>query len=126
MAKQEGDSKPNVVKDKSLAFAVRVVKLARWLKAKKRESILGTQLLRSGTAIGALVREAEHAESRKDFLHKMTVALKEANESDYWILLLHECELITDAGYKSIRADAQELVRLLASIVKTTKRNRPG
>ena len=81
--------KENVVKDKSFAFALRVVKLYQFLCKEKREFVLSKQLLRSGTAIGASVREAEQAESRADFIHKMSIALKEANESDYWIELLY-------------------------------------
>jgi four helix bundle protein len=80
--------KENVVKDKSFAFALRIVKLYQFLSEQKREFVLSKQLLRSGTAIGALVREAEQAESRADFVHKMSIALKEANESEYWIELL--------------------------------------
>jgi four helix bundle protein len=80
--------KENTVKDKSFAFALRVIKLAKYLENKKREFVLSRQVLRSGTAIGALVREAEHAESRADFIHKMSIALKEANETLYWLELL--------------------------------------
>ena len=78
--------KENIVKDKSFAFALRVIKLAKFLESEKREFVLSRQLLRSGTAVGALVREAEHAESKADFIHKMSIALKEANETLYgWI-----------------------------------------
>jgi four helix bundle protein len=80
--------KENTVKDKSFVFALRVIKLAKYLENKKREFVLSRQVLRSGTAIGALVREAEHAESRADFIHKMSIALKEAHETLYWLELL--------------------------------------
>ena len=80
----------NVVKEKSFAFAVRIVILYKHLCAEKKEFVLSKQLLRSGTAIGALVREAEQAESKADFVHKMAIALKEANETEYWLELLHE------------------------------------
>jgi len=106
---------------KSFAFALRVVKLARYLQDEKREFVLSKQVLRSGTSIGALVREAEHAESKADFAHKMNIALKEANETLYWLDLLHQSETIADPSFESIRADSEELVKLLASIVKTTK-----
>ena len=113
----------NIVKDKSFAFALRVVKLAKYLQDEKREFVLSKQVLRSGTAIGALVREAEHAESRADFAHKMNIALKEANETLYWLELLLQSEYIADQSFESIRPDSEELVKLLVSIVKTTKKN---
>jgi four helix bundle protein len=113
--------KDNIVKDKSFAFALRVVKLAKVLQEEKREFVLSKQVLRSGTAIGALVREAEHAESKADFAHKMNIALKEANETLYWLDLLHQSEYIADQSFESLRDDSEELVKLLVSIVKTTK-----
>jgi four helix bundle protein len=78
-------------------------------------------VLRSGTAIGALVRESEHAESKADFIHKMSIALKEANESSYWLELLHKGEYIDPESFESIRADSEELIKLLTAIVKTSK-----
>lgn len=113
--------KPNVVKEKSFSFALRVVKLAKYLQEEKREFVLSKQVLRSGTAIGALVREAEHAESKADFTHKMNIALKEANETLYWLDMLHQSEYIADQSFASIRADSEELVKLLVSIVKTSR-----
>ena len=106
---------------KSFAFALRVIKLAQFLQDEKREFVLSKQVLRSGTAIGALIREAEHAQSRPDFINKMNIALKEANETDYWIELLYQAELITKTSYDDLQPDSKELVRLLAAIVKTTK-----
>jgi four helix bundle protein len=113
--------KANVVKDKSFAFALRVVKLTKYLQSEKNEFVLSKQVLRSGTAIGALVREAEHAESKADFVHKMTIGLKEANETLYWLELLHQSGYIVDQSFESIRTDSEELVKLLVSIVKTSK-----
>jgi len=78
-------------------------------------------VLRSGTAIGALVREAEHGESKADFIHKMSIALKEANETLYWLDLLYQGEYIGDQSFGSIRSDSEELIRLLIAIVKTSK-----
>ncbi len=104
-------AKPNAVKDKSFAFALRVVKLAKHLQDEKREFVLSRQFLRSGTAVGALVREAEHAQSKADFINKMSIALKEANETDYWIDLLHQSGLITQEDYGSMHPDVQELAR---------------
>jgi four helix bundle protein len=113
--------KENVVKDKSFAFAFRVVKLAKYLESQKGEFVLSRQLLRSGTAIGALVREAEHAESKADFIHKMSIALKEANETLYWLELLHQPEYIDEQSFQSSGADSEELIKLLTAIVKTSK-----
>ncbi len=80
--------KENAIRDKSFAFALRIVKLYQYLTEQKKEYVLSKQLLRSGTTIGALVREAQQAESKADFIHKLAIALKEANESDYWLDLL--------------------------------------
>jgi four helix bundle protein len=113
----------NVVKEKSFGFAIRIVKLHRLLSAEKREFVLSKQLLRSGTAIGALGREAEQAESKLDFVHKMAIALKEANETEYWILLLRETEYLSPKESESILADTTELLKLLTSIIKTARNN---
>lgn len=111
---------------KSFAFALRVVKLAKYLQDEKREFVLSKQVLRSGTAIGALVREAEHAQSKADFINKMSIALKEGNETDYWIDLLHQSGYLTQENYDSIHPDIQELIKLLVSIVKTSKGSSNG
>lgn len=113
--------KENVIKTKSFAFALRVVKLAKYLQGEKKEYVLSTQVLRSGTAIGALVREAEHAQSKADFISKMSIALKEANETDYWLELLHQSDYLAQADYESIHPDITELLKLLVSIVKTSR-----
>ena len=93
-----------MIQDKSLTFAIRLVKLSKHLVENKREYVLSKQLLRSGTSIGALVREAEHAQSKADFLNKMNIALKEANETVYWLILLRETEYLTDSEYASLHA----------------------
>jgi len=108
------------IKDKSFAFAIRVIRLYKILVTEKREYVLSKQLLKSGTAIGALVK-GEHAQSKADFLNKMNVALKEANETEYWLLLLKETEYIGEREFDSIHKDCDELIRMLVSIVKTTK-----
>lgn len=113
--------KKNVIKEKSFDFAVRIVKLSRFLIEIKKEFVLSKQLLRSGTAIGALVREAEQAESKADFIHKMAIALKEANETDYWIELLYHSGIIIQNEYESINPDIIELLKLLTSIIKSSK-----
>lgn len=113
--------KENVIKTKSFAFALRVVKLAQYLQKEKQEYVLSKQVLRSGTSVGALVREAEHAQSKADFISKMSIALKEANETEYWIDLLHQSDYIDDSNYQSIYPDIEELLKLLVSIVKTSR-----
>ncbi|MCU0547229.1 MAG: four helix bundle protein [Oscillatoriaceae cyanobacterium Prado104] len=109
------------LKNKSFAFAVRIIDLHKYLCSRQQEYIMSKQLLRSGTAIGALVREAEQAESKADFIHKLAIALKEANETEYWILLLCETNYLTLQQGESILKDLKELLKLLTTIVKTTK-----
>ena len=113
----------SAIRDKSFAFVLRVVRLYQYLQEQKREFVLSKQLLRSGTAVGALVREAEQAESKADFIHKLAIALKEANETEYWIELLTQTDYITPKSSESIRADLTELLKLLTSIIKTSKSN---
>jgi four helix bundle protein len=113
----------NTIKNKSKAFAIRVIRLYQHMKATKKEAVLSKQLLRSGTSIGANVREGINAQSKKDFISKMNIALKEAAESEYWIELLYETEYINQQEFDSLIADAGELNRLLISIVKTAKSN---
>jgi four helix bundle protein len=113
--------KENPIRDKSFAFALRVVKLAKYLEVEKKEFVLSRQSLRSGTAIGALVREAEQAESKADFIHKMSIALKEANETLYWLELLYQGKYIDKRSFESIGSHSEELIKLLTAIVKTSK-----
>lgn len=115
--------KDNVIKDKSFVFAIRVVNMYRYLSEDKKEFVLSKQLLRSGTAIGALVREAEQVESKVDFIHKMAIAQKEANETEYWISLLYKNNYIDEKQYQSIIADINELNKILSSIIITAKKN---
>jgi four helix bundle protein len=112
-----------IVDDKSYAFALRIIKGYKYLNETQREFVLSKQMLRSGTAIGALIREAEHAQSRADFISKMSIALKEANETEYWIQLLRDSGYLDVPVSASILADCSELIRLLASIVKTSRAN---
>jgi len=112
--------RPNVIKDKSFAFALRVVKLYKYLVAEK-EFVLSKQLLRSGTSVGAMVREAEHAESNADFIHKMAIAQKEANESEYWIELLFQSDYLNKEQYQSISNNIAEINKIIASIIITSK-----
>ena len=113
--------KENIIKDKTFAFGIRIIKLCKYLEETRREFVLTGQLKRSGTAPGALVREAEHAESKKDFIHKMAIALKEANESNYWIQMLKAGEYISQKEFDSINFDCEEIIKILAAIVKSSK-----
>ena len=113
--------KENILKDKSFFFAIRIVNLYKYLKKEHEEYILSQQLIRSGTSIGAIIREAEHAESTKDFIHKLSIGLKEANESKYWLDLLVATDFITKKMYASLNKDCEELLKMLIASVKTTK-----
>ena len=115
--------KEGALQVKSFAFAVRVVNLCHYLRNEKKEYVLSRQLLRSGTAIGALVREADQAESKPDFIHKLAIALKEANETEYWILLLRETTYLAENEAESVMNDNKELLKLLTSIIVSTKQS---
>ena len=108
-----------------MAFAVRAVKLARWLREEQKEFSLADQVLRSGTSIGANLAEAEYAISKKDFLAKTYIALKECAETAYWLELLLETEYIADHEHQSIAADSEELRKLLSATTKTLKQTTP-
>lgn len=113
--------KENVIKDKSYSFALRIVKLYQYL-CEKKEFVLSKQMLRSGTSIGANVRESEHAESKADFIHKLSISLKEANETEYWLELLYDANYIDKKMYDSISKDCTELLKILISIIKSSKK----
>lgn len=117
------EKRENIVMNKSYAFALRIIKLYKHLVAEQKEYVLSKQVLRSGTAIGALVKEAEHAQSKADFINKMNIALKEANETEYWLMLLKDSDYFDEKSFLSIHADSSELIKLLASIVKTSRQN---
>lgn len=113
----------NTIQKKSFDFALEILRITKYLEKKQKEFVLSKQLLRSGTAIGALVREAEHAESKKDFNHKMSISLKEANETRYWLDLLRESDSIGDLDFSKVDDEIEQIIRLLASIVKSSKLN---
>lgn len=115
-------SRESILKIKSFQFAVRIIKLYQYLKKKHGEYEIAQQVIRAGTAIGALIREAEFAESRKDFIHKLYIGLKEANEANYWLELLHATDYINTRMFDSMKKDAEEIVKMLVSSVRTTKR----
>ena len=113
----------SILKNKSFAFAVRIVKLYKYLSEEKKEFVLSKQVLRSGTSVGAMVREAEHSESKADFVHKLAIAQKEINETLYWLELLSETEFISINEFNSINADAVEIIKMLTSSIKTAKQS---
>lgn len=113
--------KENIVKFKSFKFAVRIVKLYQYLTDTKKEFVLSKQVLRSGTNPGAMVRESEHSESKADFIHKLSIAQKEINETIYWLELLKETNYLSIEEFESINTDAIEIIILITSILKTTK-----
>ena len=117
--------KENIIKDKSFDFAIRIVKLYQYLSAEKKEFVLSKQLLRSGTSIGAMIREAEHAESKNDFIHKFAIAQKEANEAVYWFELLKATNYLNEKEFATINNDAISILKLITSIIKTTKSQIP-
>ena len=117
--------KENIIKDKNFDFAIRIVKLYQYLSAEKKEFVLSKQLLRSGTSIGAMVREAEHAESKNDFIHKFAIAQKEANEAVYWLELLKATNYLNEKEFATINNDAISILKLITSIIKTTKSQIP-
>ncbi len=114
---QEGQG----IRTKSKAFAIRIVNMSRFLQEEKHEFVLSKQVLRSGTSIGANIRESKNAESTPDFIHKLEIALKESDETEYWLEILHETEFISDRIFESMIADNKELTAMLTSIIKTSK-----
>ena len=113
--------KKGPLKDKSYQFAIRIVKLSQFVRQDKKEFVLSKQVLRSGTAIGALIREAEFGQSRADFTSKMRMSLKEANETEYWLSLLKDTDVINENQFVNLQSDCKELIAMLVSTVKTSK-----
>ena len=113
--------KYNILCEKSKAFALRIIKLDKYLCSEKKEYVLSDQLLRSGTSIGANIREATRAQTDADFYLKLTIALKEADESAYWLELLYESGRLNKKQYESIYSDCNELIKMLVAITKTQK-----
>lgn len=111
----------NVIVDKSKAFALRIIKLYKYLISEKKEYVLSKQVLRSGTSIGANVKEAIRGQSKADFYAKMNIALKEASETEYWLELLGESGYIENVHFDSIYSDCKELLKILTSITKSQK-----
>ena len=111
----------NVLRDKSFAFAVRIVNMYKYLSEDKREFVLSKQVLRSGTSVGAMAHESEYSESKADFIHKLAIAQKELNETLYWLKLLLQTEYISQTEYDSISFDAIEIIKILTTSIKTAK-----
>ncbi|MBV9241414.1 MAG: four helix bundle protein [Acidobacteria bacterium] len=113
----------NPLKTKSYGFALRVIDLYKYLSQEKKEYVLSKQVLRSGTSIGANVTEGNRAQSKSDFIHKLAIALKEADETEYWINLLRDGCFVTEKAAISLLSDCCELQKMLVSSIKTAKRN---
>lgn len=113
--------KESVLRDKSYQFALRVVKLYKYIAAEKKEYVLSKQILRSGTSIGANIEEANQAQSKADFIHKLSIAQKEAFETDYWLRLLRDSEFLTEVQANSLLNDCREVQKLLTTSIKTAK-----
>ena len=109
------------LKSKSYAFAIRVVRLAQYLQTERKEFVLSKQILKSGTAIGALIKEAEFGQSKPDFISKMNISLKEANETDYWLSLLKDTDYIEVKLFDSLSKDCSELIAMLIATLKTSR-----
>ena len=112
----------NIIVDKSKVFAIRIINLYKYLCDEKKEYVLSKQLLRSGTSIGANIKEAIRGQSKDDFAHKMNISLKEASESEYWLELLYETDYITEQQFNSIIGDCTELIKILTSIIKSSRK----
>lgn len=112
-----------IIRDKSMEFAVRIVNLCKYLRKERHEYEICNQLLRSGTAVGALQREAEHAESMADFIHKFAIAQKECNETLFWLELLYKTDYLTSEQYNSLNDDARLLMALITRSIKTAKQS---
>ena len=102
----------NPLRDKSYSFAIQIVKLCQSLVVNKREFVLSKQIIRSGTSIGALIRESEFAASKADFINKLTVSLKEANETEYWLMLLHDTDYLLTENFESLQNQCKELIAI--------------
>ena len=113
----------NAIQDKSRDYAIRIINCYKYLIEQKNERVMSKQLLRSGTSIGANTRESRNAQSRLDFLNKLNIALKEADETAYWLDLLHTTEYIDEKMFTSLNNDCNEIISLLVKIIKTIKEN---
>jgi four helix bundle protein len=113
--------KENVLKDKSYIFALRIIKLYQFLIKEKKKYVLSKQILKSGTSIGANIEEGDAAQTKKDFIAKLSISFKEAKETHYWLRLLKDSKIIDEKHFNSIIIDCEELIKLLVIILKTSK-----
>jgi len=113
--------KESILREKSYSFALRIIKLYKFVSAEQKEYVLSKQILRSGTSIGANIEEAKHGQSKADFIHKLSIAQKEAAETNYWLRLLRDSKFLTVKQADSVLQDCEELQKLLASSIKTAK-----
>ena len=113
----------NIVREKSYEFSVKVIKIFLYLSKSKREFVLSKQLLKSGTSVGANIEEAIAASSPRDFIHKLTIANKEARETSYWLNLLKDCGFLESEHFKDLESDCLELRRIISAIIISTKKN---
>ena len=113
--------KESVLREKSYKFAIRIVRLYQYLRKEYNEYDLSRQILRSGTSVGAIIREAEYAQSNADFISKFSISLKEANETDFWLSLLKDTDYIEEKLYDSLFSDCDEIISMLVSTIKTMK-----
>ena len=109
--------------EKSIAFAIRIVKCYKYLVNEKNEYVMAKQILRSGTSIGANVHEAIYAQSKADFMSKMSISLKEASETSYWLVLLRKTDFIDEKIYSSLKGEVDEIIRIIVSTLKTVRKN---
>jgi len=114
----------NVLREKSYAFALKIVELSKELNEQKKEYILSKQILRSGTSIGAIIREAEYAQSKADFISKLSIALKEANETDYWLSLLKDSGYINESKFYELNKLCSEIIKICIASINTSKGNK--
>jgi len=113
----------NILADKSVDFAIRITNCYKYLMKEKREDIMSKQLFRSGTSIGANIHEGIQGQSRADFVSKLNIALKEASETSYWLVVLHKANILEEKLFNSLKEDIDEIIRLLIASIKTTKKN---
>ena len=113
----------NVLADKTIAFAIRIVKCSKYLQNEKNEHIMSKQILRSGTSIGANVHEGIYAQSKADFISKLSISLKEASETSYWLTILYRTNYINQEIFQSFKDNIDEIIRIIISAIKTAKKN---
>jgi len=117
------EDEQNIIQSKAKSFAIRIINLYKYLVDTHHELVMSKQLLRCGTSIGANTRESKNAQSKMDFVNKLNIALKEGDETQYWLELLYETNFLNETEYNSIYNDSKEIIALLVSIIKTTKKN---